>query len=95
MSKLYWHIEGYDSLNKIYDRKIKAGYFSEKQIQTLLMALAARAGLNFDEIVSAYAKKGTKIANELLSVQKDGPYPITYSCGSNPHFIARIIRDDT
>ncbi|MGH7204845.1 MAG: hypothetical protein ACREI2_01405 [Nitrospiraceae bacterium] len=93
MSDLYWHIEGYDSLNKIYERKVKVGYFSQNQIQALLMALAAKAGLSFNEIVGAYAKKGTKIANELLSIQKDGPYSI-YSCGDNPHFIARVIRED-
>ena len=93
MSELYWHIEGYNSPNKTYDRKVKAVYFSEKQIQVLRMALTAKAGLNFDEIVGAYAKKGTKIANNLLSIQKDGPYPI-YSCGDNPYFTARVIRED-
>jgi hypothetical protein len=94
MNRLYWHIEGYDSLNKIYDVKVKVGYFSQSQIQVLLKALAANACLNFDEIVGAYAKKGTKIANDLLSIHKDGPHP-TYFCGTNPHFIARVIREDT
>ncbi len=85
MGDLYWHIEGYDNLNKIYEKKVKAAYFSHKQIQALLKALAAKAGLNFNEIVGAYQKKGTKTANELLSVQKSGPYAI-YSCGDNPRF---------
>jgi len=93
MSKAYWHIEGYDNLAKIYEKNVKAGYFSDRQIQTLLMALAAKAGLDFDEIVGAHAKKGTKIKNNLLSVQKDGPYP-KYSCGDNPYFTARVIRED-
>src|SRR5205807_5901444 len=74
MSNFYWHIEGYDSQDKIYDRKVKLGYFSHKQIQALLKALAAKAGLNFDEIVGAYTKKGTKIANDLLSIHKDRPH---------------------
>ena len=94
MSELYWHIEGYDSFNKIYDRKVRLGYFSEKQVQVLLRVITAKAGLNLDEIVGAYAKKGTKIANSLLIVKKDGPCPI-YSCGDNPHFIVRVVKKDT
>jgi hypothetical protein len=84
-----WHIEGYDGYKKIYDKKIKLGYFSQNQIQYLLKALAAKAGLNFNEIVGAYAKKRTKIHNNLLEIRKEGPYPF-YRCGENPHFIARI-----
>lgn len=93
MINRYWHIEGYDSLTKIYDRKVKVGYFSEKQIQALLKTLAARAGLNFNEIVGAYAARSSKIANDLLSIQKDGLHAI-YSCGDNPHFIARVVEHD-
>ncbi len=94
MNERHWHIEGYDSLTKIYDRKVKVGSFSEKQIQDLLKALSAKASLSFDEIVGAYAKKRTKIANELLSIRKDGPCPV-YTCGDNPHFIARVVIEDS
>jgi len=93
MSSRYWHIEGYDSLTQIYDRKVKLGYFTERQIQSVLMALAAKAGLSFDEIVGAYATRRSKIANDLLSVHRDGPYPI-FLCGGNPHFIARVVDAD-
>lgn len=93
MKQRFWHIEGYDSTTKIYDRKVKIGFFSENQIQNLLKALAAKAGLTFDEIVGAYAKKKTMISNNLLSIQKDGPYPV-YMCGDNPHFIARVVVED-
>ncbi len=86
----YWYIEGYDSTRKIYEKTVKSGCFSEKQIQNLLMALAANAGLNFNEIIGAYAKKKTRIANDLLYVHRDGLHPI-FSCGDNPHFHARII----
>jgi hypothetical protein len=58
----------------------------------LLKALAAKAGLGFDEIVGAYAKRRTKIANNLLEVQREGPHAI-FMCGSNPHFIASIVFD--
>ena len=48
-------------MNKIYERKVKLSYLSQNQIQALLKALVAKAGLDFNEIVGAYAKKGTKI----------------------------------
>ena len=92
MTTRYWHILGYDGLEKIYDRKVKVGYFSETRIRELLMALAARAGLNYDEIVGAYAARNAKIANVLLDVRKEGPYP-DYTCGDNPYFVARVIKE--
>ena len=85
-----WHIEGYDSFEKIYDRKIKASQMTERQVRAMLMALAAKAGLDFDEIVGAYATRRTKIRNDLLAVRRDGPHPV-FMCGSNPHFIARVV----
>jgi hypothetical protein len=87
----HWRIEGYDSLTKIYDQEVEVSCFSEKQIQALLMALAAKAGLGFTEIVGAYARRRSRIANNFLSVRKEGrPYPV-FSCGDNPHFIARVV----
>lgn len=85
-----WHIEGYDSMEKIYDRKINVSQMTEKQVKAMLMTLAAKAGLDFDEIVGAYATQRTKIRNELLVVRRDGSYPV-FTCGSNPHFIVRVI----
>jgi hypothetical protein len=86
----FWKIEGYDSLSKIYEKEFKAGCISEKQVQAALQALVAKAGLGFDEIVGAYAKRKTRIANDLLLVQKDGPC-LRFMCGDNPYFTARII----
>jgi hypothetical protein len=93
MEQRFWHIEGYDSSTKIYDKKVKVGCFSDNQIKNLLKALTAKAGLSYDEIVGAYAKKNTKILNELLIIQRDGPSQV-YTCGSNPHFIARVIVEE-
>jgi hypothetical protein len=89
MSRL-WHIQGYDSGTLIFDARISVGSLSESQLKALLMALTAKAGLNFNEIVGAYAKRGTKSANALLTVQKEGPSPV-FMCGTNPHFVARTI----
>jgi len=75
---------------KIYEKEMKIGCCSEKQIRAVLQSLVAKAGMDFDEIVGAYAKRGTRIANDLLLVQKDGPYP-KFNCGVNPYFTARVI----
>jgi len=91
MKQRYWHIEGYDSLKKIFDKKVKIGCISQNQIQDILKALAAKANLNFEEIVGAYAKKNSKIHNNLLLINKSVTKPVTYTCGKNPHFIARIV----
>src|SRR5260370_259100 len=63
MKKLYWRIEGKDSLTRIFERKVELGQFTENQMKHLLMALAAKAGLDYDEIVGAYATRRTRIAN--------------------------------
>jgi len=93
-AKSYWLIRGYDGSALIYETKIDIGQITENQIKALLMALAAKAGLTYDEIVGAYAKKRVKIHNELLCVKKDGPHP-TFNCGTNPHFVAAIAESNS
>jgi hypothetical protein len=90
MEKLYWRICGYDGSKEIFDMNVGHGQFTEDQIKHLLRALAAKAGLTDAEIVGAYAKRKTKIANDLLSVQKDFDHP-TYACGDNPSFVASVV----
>lgn len=92
MIQRYWHIVGYDSAEKIFEKKVKIGCYSENQIQQLLRALAARAELGFEEIVGAYAKRGTKISNKLLHVHRDSRYAMLM-CGTNPNFIAKVTTD--
>ncbi|HXN24689.1 MAG TPA: hypothetical protein VOA41_18300 [Candidatus Dormibacteraeota bacterium] len=69
----YWIIRGHDSLKLIFEIKVGAGQFTDDQIVQLLKALAAKEGLTCSEIVAAYAKCRTKIANNLLTVRKDFP----------------------
>ena len=90
MNTRYWLIRGHDGLKTIFEMQVGLGQFSENQIQHLLRALAARAGLNFAEIVGAYAKRRTKISNNLLAVHRDLKHP-TYMCGSNPVFTASVV----
>jgi hypothetical protein len=90
MPKTHWLIEGFDSQNKIYEKRAKIGQLTESQIEALLMALAAKAGLTFDEIVGAYAKRRTNLSNRLLVVTRQGPQQ-RFMCGENPFFTARAI----
>ncbi len=84
----HWIIRGYESAEKIYERKVKAGVFSERRIEILLMALSAKQ-LTFDEIVGACAKKKTKLRNELLTVQRETTRYMLW-CGKGRYFTAEI-----
>ncbi len=84
-NKNYWDIRGYDSSESIFKTKVETGLFTDDQIEHLLKALAAKAGLTYEEIVGAYAKRRARISNSLLDVHKDYP---TYMCGTNPVFTA-------
>ena len=84
----HWVITGYESTRKIYERKVKAGLFNEKQIERLLMALSAK-GLTFDEILGACAKKKTKMSNGLLAVHRESSCYLFW-CGQNRYFTAEI-----
>ncbi|MCB9982160.1 MAG: hypothetical protein H6861_00590 [Rhodospirillales bacterium] len=74
MTKKYWLIEGYDSLDRIYERKIPVGSMTDSQITNALKALAAKEGLDLNEIIGAYAKRKTKVANDLLEVRRTSPF---------------------
>ncbi len=85
--KLYWRICGYDSSKLFFEKTVGLGQFTESQMEQLLMALTAKVGLDYNEIIGAYATRRTKIVNDHLIIHKDSRYP-TLSCGSNPHFTA-------
>ncbi len=93
MRKRYWLIRGYDGFKSIFKTKVGLGQFTDDQIRHLLRALTAKAGLTFAEIVGAYAKRRTKISNNLLAVHKDFSQP-TYMCGSDPHFTASVVDEN-
>ena len=86
-----WIVRGYDGTNLIYERAIPCALYTKNQIQLLLQALTAKAGLSNDEIVGAYARKRSKLRNGHLEVQQNGPSG-GLMCGSNPHFVAFIER---
>ena len=86
----YWLIQGYDGFTKIYEKQVDGGQLTESQVIALLKTLVAKAGLNFDQIVGAYAKSRTRVANDLLFVRRSGP-DLKFSCGENPYFVATLL----
>lgn len=90
MKKLFWRIRGHNGFKDTFDMTVGLGQFTDEQIKHLLRALTARAALNEREIIGAYAKRKTKIANDLLKVTRDSPYP-RYSCGSDLSYIASVV----
>jgi hypothetical protein len=90
MVKRYWRIRGYKRFETILDLTIPVGSLTETTVQDLLKCLAAKEALSYTEIVGAYVKRNTTKANELLHVQKSGPYP-EYMCGTDPSFVAIMV----
>jgi hypothetical protein len=93
MEKRYWRIRGHKRFETIVDLTVPVGKLSQNQVIALLKCLAAKEGLSYEEIVGAYLKRGTKGANGLLDVHKNGPYP-EYSCGGDPCFAAIVVDDN-
>lgn len=88
MPETYWLIRAYDGTRLLFEKRVNSGQMTSDQVKHLLRALAAQT-LSFDEVVGAYARRRTKIANNLLNVHQEKPHEI-YTCGTNPHFVASI-----
>ena len=96
MKKKFWKIEGYDSTLKIYEVEVPFHCFQGRLIENLLQALVAKTGLEFDEIVGAYACCRSEIANDMLSIHREfSNNYVTLMCGSNPYFVARVIHKES
>ena len=91
MKNRFWSIRGYGGFKTIFEKRVGLGQFTEYQIESLLQALAAKAGLTFTEIVGAFAKRKTEISNNLLEIQRDF---VTLSCGTNPFFTASMVDEN-
>jgi len=93
MAKRYWRIRGYEKSDTIFDESIPVGCLTEEGLKERLKCLAAKGGLTYREIIGAYVRRRTKLAHDILNIQKNGPYP-EYSCGSDPSFIAIVVDKD-
>jgi hypothetical protein len=93
MAKRYWRIRGYKRFDTIVDLTIPCGSLTESNLKEMLKCFAAKEALSYEEIVGAYVKRKTKLAHEILHVQKNGPYP-EYNCGNDPSFVAIVVDEN-
>ena len=90
--KRCWRIRGYDSLTPIFDQSVPVGQLTESNMKELLRALVAKDLLPH-ELIGAYAKRGTKIHNRCLEIQKENQPEkrrTIYTCGDNPYYTADV-----
>jgi hypothetical protein len=90
--KRCWRIRGYDSLTPIFDHRIPVGQMTEGKMEELLRVLVAK-DLSPHELIGAYARRGTKIHNDLLAIQKENQPErrrTLYMCGQNPYYTADV-----
>lgn len=93
-NKRYWLIQGYDGLNRLFEYKIYVGQITENSLKELLKVLTSKLSLSESEIISSYAKKGTKAHQNFLEVQRLQGEKYMYSCGSNPYVTATIHQEN-
>ena len=89
--RFVWMIQGWDGSRKIFEAEVNVNKLGPNQIKSLLRTLTAKGGLTFDEILGAHLKKRTKGSTEHLHVNVD-PQHHELTCGSNPHFVARVVK---
>jgi hypothetical protein len=90
--KRCWRIRGYDSLTLIFDESVPTGQMTEGNMKELLRVLVAKDLLPH-ELIGAYAKRGTRISNALLEIQKENQFEkrrTVYTCGNNPFYSADV-----
>jgi hypothetical protein len=90
-ANFYWVIEGFDGAKRIYSEKVRSTLISIPKMKELLACLAARAGLDYGEIVDCHTIRNARRHRSHLEVHDDAIHH-TLRCGSNPHFAARIVR---
>jgi hypothetical protein len=90
--KRCWRIRGYDSLTPIFDESIPLGQITQDKVMELLRALVAKHLLPHD-LIGAYARRGTKIHNKQLEIQKENlpeKRRTLYTRGDNPYYTADV-----
>jgi hypothetical protein len=50
-------------MRRVIETQVKYGSYSKKTLKCLLKALAANAGLNYEEMVGAYPNRNVGISN--------------------------------
>lgn len=87
--KFEWVIEGWDSTQLLWSKRVPSHYFSERQMEEVLKYLCAKYGLTNEEILSSFSRKNCDIHQQFLLVQRSSGSRFAMTCGDNPYFIAR------
>ncbi len=93
-SKRYWKIEGYDGLDRRFERVLPMSSLTASGVVALLQRLFA-THLDLDEIVSSSLRqKAEGYTSHLESkVCQVGRRP-TITVGENPHYVASVWQHD-
>jgi len=85
----YWQIKGYNGAEQFLDVSEPVSHFTDSQIEVLLQRLVC-CNLSEDEIL--YASKNKRKRTSILEVSKQNSEGrVTFMCGSDPHFSAKIV----
>jgi len=88
--KKTWEIQGWDGTELLFQCTIGVGQITQIKMEELIRTLTAKISLNEREILSSYAKKGTKAHFDHLEVQYLEGKTVQISCGTNPYVIATV-----
>ena len=88
--KKIWEIQGWNSTKLLFQCTIGVGQITQTKMEELIRTLTAKIVLNESEILSSYAKKGTKAYFDHLEVQYLEGKAFQMSCGTNPYVIATV-----
>jgi hypothetical protein len=89
MQKSEYVIEVLEGSKKLLERHIPAGEITEKNLETLVLLMAARYGnLDDDEVVGSLLKRNVRGYLPLLEVNKHAiARRFGWVCGENPHVL--------
>ncbi|MCA9131029.1 MAG: hypothetical protein KDB22_28290 [Planctomycetales bacterium] len=89
--KHVWRIEGFDGTELIFEREVPLHLLSDRQMEEVLRRLVSRY-LSESEIVGASLNQKAE-RTSFLDVRRSMQPPHLISCGENPHYIARVVRE--
>lgn len=88
-----WRIDLYDTMDLKYRVFVPENEISERGLEGAIKALVAKYCLSDDEIVGAFCTDDSKRRNTHLDIRVD-PTGEVWECGSNPHLVAKLVRED-
>jgi len=97
MSKKLWDISVFDSLERTFHVRVPVHEMSEASVKQCLRALVAKS-LSDEEVVDCHlnGRWGSKKRISHLEVARSlggAKYSYAWTCGSNPHAMAYVVRD--